>query len=225
MKDIYKREVAKLKKAPAWQLPTKSLVSKMPKLTSKNIYQEISQMVGKSKGFIGSFIAQPLKVNFEGQEPEEKIILLVRRHWITNFGWVAIATLMIFSPFILTKFFLLIAFPPPLGFAAIILWYLLTLAFVIQGSLSWLFNVGIITNKRVIDFDFYALFYKRISDAEINKIQDVTVRVNGALRTLFDFGDVFIQTAGERPEIEFQDIPHPSLVAKVLEKLRLASQS
>ena len=52
------------------------------------------------------------------------------------------------------------------------------------------FNVYIVTDERIIDIDFYNLIYKEVSDANIDKIQDVTYKMGGVVRTLFNYGDV-----------------------------------
>jgi hypothetical protein len=43
--------------------------------------------------------------------------------------------------------------------------------------------------------------------------------MGGVVRTMFDYGDVFVQTAGEVPRIEFEAVPHPDKVAKILREL------
>ena len=51
-------------------------------------------------------------------------------------------------------------------------------------------------------------------------IQDVTVSQGGVSQTVFNYGTVLIQTAGEIPNIEFQLVPNPGLVLKVLQQMR-----
>ncbi len=207
------------------QLPPKKPSRRQQKkvaqeMTNRNWRQLHSLLKKKSGPLATAFIAYPRGVNFESQGDDEKIILLVRRHWITNLRWLFLALILALAPLLLFNSPLLTSFPPRLRLGALMLWYLLVLAFVIQQGLDWLFNVGIVTNQRVVDIDFFNLIHKRISDAEIRKIQDVTVNINGTLRTLFNYGSVFIQTASERPEISFENIPKPALVARVLEVLQ-----
>ena len=99
------------------------------------------------------------------------------------------------------------------------------LNFVKQGNwgfekfLGWFFNVYIITDERVIDVDFYSLLYKQISDAGLDKIQDMTYRTNGIAGSVINYGDILIQTAGEQPNLEFEAVPRPAEVVKILNEL------
>lgn len=182
---------------------------------------EVSNLVGRSRTTLGSFVAQPKSINFDGQHKKEKIILLVRRHWILNLPWMLSAAMLAVFPLALTQTNALSLIPLEVFNAALLIWYLLVTAVIIEGFLTWLFNVGIITNERVLDIDFSSLLFQRTSDAQIDKIQDVTVETGGFIRTILGFGSIYIQTAGEKQEIEFTDIPSPQVVAMILKKLRL----
>ena len=103
---------------------------------------------------------------------------------------------------------------------AVIIWYLLTTIIIFERFLTWYFNVNIITDERIIDIDFNNLIYKEISDAKIDKVQDITYKMGGAIRTLFHYGDVYIQTAGTEPNFEFLAVPKPEQVVKILNQLR-----
>ena len=96
----------------------------------------------------------------------------------------------------------------------------MTFAFTFEKFLSWYFNVNIITDQRVIDIDFNNLLDKKFSEAELSAIQDVTSRVIGVGATLFNYGDILIQTAAELNQIIFGKIPNPEKVIKVLKELR-----
>lgn len=173
---------------------------------------------------MSAFCYYPHGVSFINQEPEEEIILLVRRHFFTNLGWILVTVLMALSPILLDFFPVLSFMPGNFQLVALLIWYLLTLAIFIQGFLSWFFSVNIITNKRVIDVDFVNLIYRRVTDAEIDKIEDVTVQMGSVVRTLFDYGDVLIQTAAEIPEVEFEGVPHPDQIDKILSQLRMETR-
>jgi len=113
---------------------------------------------------------------------------------------------------------------PIYSFAALVLWYLIVLGYMAESFLTWFFNVFIITDERVIDVDFISLIYKNVSAAKIENIEDITAATGGALRSVFDFGTVTIQTAGAQQELEFEDIPHPAKVTKLLNELILEEE-
>lgn len=166
----------------------------------------------------------PANVNFETKNDGEKVVLLLRRHPITNLGWLAIFVVMLFAPSVLGNFPILDFLPENFRFIAVLSWYMVTTAYFLENFLSWFFNVNIITDERIIDVDFCNLIYKHVTDAETNKIQDVSYNMGGVIRTMFDYGDVLIQTASEIPSLEFIAIPHPSQVVKLLQELRIEEQ-
>lgn len=173
---------------------------------------------------LAAYSVQPDGVRFVNQDPDEKILLLLRKHPITNIRWILITLVLAISPIVLRYFPIFSFLPERFQFIAIISWYLIVLAFVFEEFLSWFFSVFIITDERIIDVDFLNLIYRKISDANIDQIQDVTVQVGGPVRALFDFGSIKIQTAGEVPEIEFEDVPHPDKVARLLRELRVEEE-
>jgi len=44
------------------------------------------------------------------------------------------------------------------------------------------------------------------------------------LATVVDYGTVYIQTAGEKTEIEFENVPQPAKVAAILNELLLEEE-
>ena len=179
---------------------------------------------GPTHNPLAAFCYYPENINFETKESKEKVVLLLRQHPITNVKWILIAILMILAPVVLGAFPILSFLPSNFQFIAVLIWYLVTTAFVIQSFLTWFFNVYIITDERIVDIDFYSLIYKEVSDANIDKIQDVTYKMGGVVRTLFNYGDVLIQTASEVPNFEFLAVPKPDQVAKILQDLRIEEE-
>lgn len=187
----------------------------------RQIRQEIYRLLGERSSGIGSFVVRPPQLYFETQMSGEKTVLLLRRHWITNVKWWLTTLLMLIAPFFLGDLPPFSLLPTRFGLVIGMMWYLFVFAFVLEQAFTWYFNVSVITDERVIDIDFISLIHKRVSDAEIEKIEDVTYKMGGILGTMFDFGTIYIQTAGERPEFEFEEVPKPALVVKVLQELRL----
>ena len=167
-----------------------------------------------------SYYVNPRNVRFETQDDEEKIVLLLRKHPITNLGWILIALFMLLAPMFFDAYTFLPFLPRGFYFIAGLLWYLVTTAFIMQSFLSWFFNVYILTDERIIDVDFLNLIYREISEAKIDKIQDVTFSMGGLMSTFFNYGNIMIQTAGTVPNFEFIAVPEPASVVKILQVLR-----
>jgi uncharacterized membrane protein YdbT with pleckstrin-like domain len=173
---------------------------------------------------LAAFAVLPKRVSFETQEVKETIVLLLRKHWATNVPWVAVAVALALAPLVLQTFPLLVFLPFRFQVVAIVMWYLFTLAFILESFLSWYFNVYLVTDERLVDVDFYSLIYKRISETKIDRIQDVSYSQGGIVESVFNYGTVTIQTAGEVPEFEFTSVPRPAQITKVLNQLTLQEE-
>lgn len=172
-------------------------------------------------GSLSSFLVLPgSSVRFETQEPEEEILLILRSHWITNITWIFLAIFLFFAPISLYFVPLLQSFPARFQSVFVIAWYLFLLMFVFERFLTWFFNITIITDERIIDVDFLNLTTKKVSDAELDKIQDVSFTGHGVFQTIFNFGDILVQTAAEQTQFVFEKISRPTEVADILQKLR-----
>lgn len=176
--------------------------------------------LGHTHGPFAAFYYHPHKARFETQEKEEKVILLLRRHPVTNLPWVLAALALSLAPVFLARSPLFSFLPPNFEFIALLLWYFIVTALVLEGTLSWFFNVYIVTDERLVDVDFNNLLYREIKDAKIDKIQEVKNTIGGVLGIVFNYGSVHIQTAGALPTFEFEDVPNPAEVAKIIQELR-----
>jgi membrane protein YdbS with pleckstrin-like domain len=172
-----------------------------------------------------SFSEYPQNCTFEGQDVDEKIHLLLRAHPITNLSWVVLATILIIFPIFLPILASLINFklnnvPEIFVIVFITLNYLLVMVIVFEGFLYWYFNVTLITNLKVLDIDFEPVFYKNIDFAPLRNIEEVNSTSVGLLGTLFDFGTVYIQTAGSEVSIDLKNVPKAAQVADLIIDLK-----
>lgn len=164
-----------------------------------------------------AFVNNP-RAEFEGQADGEFIILLLRAHPITQFPWI-LNSIFIFLILIIVNFFLPIFLTPQQIVFFNIFIIAVILGYIWFNFLSWYFNVGLITNKRVIDIDFSSVLYKEVTETRLDKIEDVTAKAGGYLKSLFNYGDIFIQTAGTEENIEFINVPFPSRAVEVINDL------
>lgn len=178
------------------------------------------------KGFsnpLAAFAYSPVGVHFAEQETGEEIVFLMRKHWVTNLSWVLIGILMILGPLLifplLSRLGLLPQIPTSLAFSSTLFWYLVTFGYLFYNFLSWYFNAYLVTNERAVDIDFYNLLYHHVASTRIDKIQDVSYQLGGVMRAIFNYGDVFIQTAGTAPNFEFLAVPKPAVIVEKLNEL------
>lgn len=172
-----------------------------------------------SGGVLSSLEVMPSRVHFETQDPQEHIVLLLRPHWLTNFWWNILFVVLLFVPALFPLIPFISALPAAYILVMTLLWYAILAAFAFEEFLMWFFSVNIVTDERIIDVDFYGLLFKHVSVAHLSKIQDINYTQKGILASAFNVGNVTVQTAGEIQTIEFQNIPNPDRVVKILSEL------
>lgn len=170
-------------------------------------------------GLLHSFCFYP-RLRFDTQHPEEQVVLVVRKHPITQLSWIFIASLLFIGSFPAITLFTAIFDPRQAIFLAIA-WYVLLASYIFVNGLIWLFNVGIITNERVIDVNYYNVLDKEVTETSNEDIADVTFNVIGFIPSFFDYGEVFVQSPGSEQKIDFLKIPHPSEVTSIISQLAI----
>jgi hypothetical protein len=190
-----------------------------------NDYSQVLREDTTYNGIFSSFITQPKDIGFETQQENEKILMLLRQHPIVNVRWILMTIALVIMPSIILSIFPFLEFlPPQFEVFAVIGWYLFVFVFAIEGFLSWYYNIYIITDERIVDIDFYSLLYRSVSEAKLDKIEDVTSTMAGLGGTLFNYGTISVQTAAEKREFEFVHVPHPTKVTKFLNELVLEEE-
>lgn len=166
-----------------------------------------------------SYIENPSDICFEGQDQDETILLLLRAHPITNLKWIIPAVLIFFIPFLTPAILSSIGFaenfnlPSVYSSVFIIINYLLVLVISFEGFLYWYFNVYIVTSKNIVDVDFHSILFKNIDLAPLKNVEDTSSSMGGILKSIFNYGDVFVQTAGAVKSIDFLSVPNPHKVS------------
>jgi hypothetical protein len=188
-----------------------------PSLTNDPL---VSEILGHTTNPLSAFLVFPKVFNFEEKDDNENIILVLRPHWFTNVGWIIVSCLLLFIPTFLSLIPSFANFLDKYHFVFILFWYLITFAYAFEKFLSWYFDVYIITDERIVDIDFNNLLVKKFSEAGLEMIQDTTSNVIGFFPTMFNYGNVLVQTAAEIPEITFENVPNPEKVIKLVQHLR-----
>ena len=158
--------------------------------------------------------------------PNEKIVLVVRRHWFVFLGEVAALVFAAFLPFIIPAFSNLIyswgttyLIEPQI--TSIIIFFsaawltILWIAFFVIFT-NYYLDVLIVTNQRVIDIEQIGLFSRDIATAPLQSIQDVKIEILGIIATMVNYGNLHLQTAGSEREIVVRGIKNPEYVKKLI---------
>ncbi|MEK7073580.1 MAG: PH domain-containing protein [Patescibacteria group bacterium] len=138
--------------------------------------------------------------------PNEKILQHARHHAVM----VVVPLGFLFGLLLLDAFFMAQLFR--FGVFGVIVFVLVgAFAFVaaLRIWLLWTSNVFLVTSHRVIDVDRHGFFEWTVSEADLDRIQDVSVHKHGLLDYVFRTGAIEIQTAGSSAVLEIDHVPHP----------------
>lgn len=188
-------------------------------------YSEVMKYERASNNFFKSFIPKPNNIHLNIQDKDEKIVLVLRQHPITQVQkifWLILA--LIFIPQLLSFAGFMAVLPGEFADAFNFFWIVLAFGLLTRSFLSWFFNVYIVTDERIIDVDFHSVIYYNVSSAKIENIEDVTTKTIGPLAAVFNFGSILIQTAGEKNQFEFEHVPQPAKITKLLNELILEEE-
>jgi membrane protein YdbS with pleckstrin-like domain len=158
--------------------------------------------------------------------PDEKVVKVLHRDYFILFKKVLFFILLAILPFIFFRIMTL-SFPALLNsllsYTAVLLaasaYYLFIWLFFFFSFIDFYLDVWLVTNKRIINVEQEGFFSRTISEQKLCRIQDITSEVKGALPTIFKYGNVHIQTAGEEKRFVFEEVPNPDEVRNLLIKL------
>lgn len=176
---------------------------------------------------LATFYERPFGISFQNQGEDEEILLFLRRHFITNVPWLFIASILIIIPLIFAYVLPYLGqvnttlpfLPSRYTTIFVIFYYLVIFNYFLINFITWYFNVSIITQKRIVDIDYSDLVYHDVAVTKLSLVEDVNYNKIGFIASLFDYGDAFVQTAGEKLHFDFLEIPHPEKAVNIIQNL------
>ena len=157
---------------------------------------------------------EKIQFSFEDQRGDEDVIFVLKQHpWVISkagFIGVILIALLIIAYLIF-------------GFSKVtsILLVAEIILIIIYTLYVWFLynnNLAILTNQRLIIIEQKNLFTRQISESELDKIQNLTVEVKGMMKTLLNFGNIKITTAGVALELSIRNIENPYKVQQQIAK-------
>lgn len=85
-------------------------------------------------------------------------------------------------------------------------------------------DLWVVTNQRLIDSLKRHWFHHQMASADLIDVEDIAVVREGFLQTVFKFGDLKCQTAGEQPNFVLAGIPDPVGVLGTIDRARDAAR-
>ena len=105
---------------------------------------------------------------------------------------------------------------------------LLVLLFILGGGyhfflhlLDWIYDEGVITSQRVIDYNQKALFSDELATANMRSVESIIVDQEGVIRTFFNYGTLRVETSGKDFEqsLLLADISKPKQVQRLIDEV------
>ena len=152
-------------------------------------------------------------------DADETILFKVRKHWfviaVQIFSIVIIALLPLFL------FSTLIQFLPlsetNISYTGYVLatyatWLIMIWITLFNVWTNYYLDIWTLTNKRLIAIDQRGLFNRKTASFRLERMQDVTISIDGMLPTFLKFGTLEIQTAGEEGNFKVHGLPDPEFL-------------
>lgn len=167
---------------------------------------------------LSAFCENPQGMTFQTQDSDETVLLFLRRHIITNVPWIFITIILLLLPFLFIVFPIVdtSSLPQSLILIILLLYYLLVGVYAFVNFLSWFFNITLVSQRRIFDLDFSSLVYHDVTETKLNLVEDVRYTQSGFIRSFFNFGDLFVQTAAEKENIEGLAVPNPGRAVRIV---------
>jgi uncharacterized membrane protein YdbT with pleckstrin-like domain len=156
----------------------------------------------------------------------ERIIYLLRRDFLTFLPQIIIFLILVgieVVMYFLLKEIFPSAFENPVWRTVLILLgsvYALSIwMFFYTAFNDYYLDIWIVTNDRIVDIRQSGLFGRTIAELDLYRVQDVKSECNGMFATMFNYGNVYIQTAGETGNFVFRNVPNPHHIREEIVKL------
>lgn len=166
--------------------------------------------------------------NFEeipGLRKNENIVIYAHRHWVAFVSYLFISIFLLVIPVVIIL--LAHSFVPNalqgriLNYLVLLggAYYLVILTFIFSAWISYYYDIYILTSDSIVDITQNGFFNRKIAQLPLASVEDVSSDTKGFLPTLFNYGNVIVETAGARVEnFTLKDIPNPQYFSdKVLE--------
>lgn len=150
-------------------------------------------------------------IHFEGQRSEEKVLYYCLQHPMVFAPVVLICLISLIIPYFLIR--LLDGRAEMIGLA---IYGVMLLGYIYYQYFTYNNSESILSNERILSIDQLSFFQKRISEAELERIQDVSTSIKGVFPTFFRYGNVTIRTASNETQIVLENIADPFSVQQII---------
>jgi hypothetical protein len=236
------REVARL--GPGEYFGETSLILGEPRDATVEVVQDAAllylnkcdfdQLLQERPAMLNSLQMRPdvakkrLARRFKWQDPEEVIVVRLHKHYAILIRNVALPCFVLLVD--LVGFgYLYAQSRSTLALAVGILLGLAPLLLILYMTVDNYNDNYVVTTKRVVHEERVPLIFESRTEAFLHTVQDVQQVREGLLAQLYNFGDLIIETAGERGHVIFRQIPNPAgtrdIIFEQIERVRAGARA
>lgn len=171
------------------------------------------------------FKINPKGITIEGQKRNERIFLYIRRHWAENIGWMTRNFFYFVIPFLVVIGLRVLGVERIefIGvkeiFIILTLYYSLIITNIVKDFFDWYFDPYIITNERVIHYEFNPFTRYIVQESMLESIQRIEEIAGGPISNLFGYGTLVLSIEGPQETIVLKNIPSATKVRMIISEL------
>lgn len=151
------------------------------------------------------------------QKLYEQIKYTIRRHPITFAPYICLFIILLAMPigvyWLLINSSLISLLNNPVSYVIVVLaasvYYLAVIMFFYTYFVTFHLDMWIVTNDRILDMEQKSLFARTIAEVDLYQIQDTSSEVKGFFPSLFNYGNITLQTAGHITHFVFRNVHNP----------------
>ncbi len=91
-------------------------------------------------------------------------------------------------------------------------WTVIVLLYGVHEYLLWLLHVTLVTNQRLIFVRYPSLLHKKVAEAPLDRITQLSIEVKGLFNNLLSYGDITVVLAGSHQTLALTTIAEPNKV-------------
>lgn len=153
----------------------------------------------------------------------EEVLLQVRKHWFVFCVQVLSILILALLPIPFYSFSIendtisaLFTINGPFTIALYTCWLIIQWMALFTIWNNYYLDVWTVTNRRLIAVDQHGFFSRTTASFRLERMQDITVSIDGIIPTFLDFGTVEIQTAGEEDKFRVTGLPNPTEIKSTI---------
>lgn len=158
------------------------------------------------------------KIIHSTSSTKEKTYAVLHRHWFDLAS--RFILIVVFLVFITWCTFYAVAYLSLNGDTELVpvVYFLTSFLYLIAWIYSffiwvdYFLDIWVITSARVINVEQKGFFARNTSELDYAHVQDVTSEIQGIIQTLFNYGDVYVQTAGSEGKFMFRHVATPEKI-------------